>query len=434
MKLMRISFVASMIVAVLLVIGCQPPAASATSSLGNLSGSNPGVPDNVQQPSSQQQQPQPTAQPTSTPVATATVEFGGSTEISGTAGAVQVTFVIDQPQFVNILARSNDGTTNPRIYLYTASERLLTFSDDYTARRDDLNDIDALIEDAFLIPGSYSIRVETAGGDGKVTVGIEPATGGVLGLGQLTTIRAEITAGNRYYHPMPFSAGELISIMAISESDTFDPRLSLRSPEGVQLTKNDDTDSFDIVLDVTDAKIENFVIPATGTYRLEVRGFSTQDTGSVQLLVFRYGTLENATAPEVLSGSIMQRQRLDFPLQVSAGELISVTARAAGSQLDPQIALLDTDNVVVISNDDHGTNDTDIDTYDARFTNYITQSAGEYTLSLESVGGRGNYEVVIQRFGVLNPALVGDPIDVNAGVVVTPAPTPESTAEVTPGS
>ncbi|HEX2619196.1 MAG TPA: hypothetical protein VHL11_03585 [Phototrophicaceae bacterium] len=382
----------------------------------------------------QQQQPQPTAVPTATPVAQSTVDFGGSTEVNGAAGAVQVSFTVPETQFVDVLVRSVDGVTNPRIILYNDKDRLLSYSEDFTARRDDLNDIDALIEDTFLIPGTYKVRIETQGGDGNVNLTISTGKGGILGLGQMTTIRRDIAPNTRFSQPISLKKNELISIMAISESATFDPRLSLRGPDELQVAKNDDTDSFDALLDVTDAKIENFVAPVDGLYRAEVRGFSSQDTGTVQLLFFRYGTLEPvAEHPLVFTGKINQRERISFPLNLEAGELINVTAIAApNSQVDPQVALLDPDNVIVISNDDHAAKNEQIGRYDAQFSNYITQLSGTYTLDLESVGGRGAYQLTIVRAGKLNPGLVGDPIDVNAGVVVIPAPPAESTAEVTP--
>jgi hypothetical protein len=388
-----------------------------------------------------QQQPQPTPTPTTTPVATTTVEFGGSVEVNVAAGAAQVSFELTQTQFVNIIARSVDGDTNPRIYLYNAADRLIAFSDDYTARREDLNDYDALIEESFLIPGTYKVRIEGVGGTGQVSVSVEAGTGGVLGTGRMTIIRAQIAPGENFDQTLNLQQNELISLTVISESETLDPRIQLRNADDQLLAKNDDTDSFDVVLDVTDAKIENFVVPATGVYTARIRAFSSREFGTFLFIINRYGTLEPVTEEpqEVLTGDILSRGRLTFPLELQAGEVVSVTAKAAGSQLDPQITLLDPDNVIVISNDDHNTNAPDLAQYDSSFTNYIVQMDGTYTLNLESISGRGGYEITITRHGKLNPQNIGAPVDTSANrrfLPPTPAPTvqPETTAEATPAS
>lgn len=450
LQLFRSCLVAGILGLALLAAACQPTASAPTASIINPSGnsvtttlttlqssvgsSNSNLPgqQSLQQPG---QQPQPTQPPTATPVQTLALDFNNSLEVNAAKGAVQVSFTLETAQFINIIARSVDGVTNPRIILFSASERLMAFSDDFIAARDDLNDVDAMIDDVFLIPGSYSVRVEGLGGDGRVNLSTEPAQGGVLGTGQMTTLTREIGAGQSYVLPLTLSQNELVSIMAISSSATLDPRLRLRNPAGELIARNDDSDSFDPILDVTDSKIEYLVVPATDTYELEVRGFSKTDAGVFTLVIFRYGTLEPVAEPQqVLTGIIRQRQRLSFPLELAAGEVISVTARAARSQIDPLAALLDPDKIIVVSNDDHNTQATDVTQFDARFTGYVTQTSGTYTLDLESVSGRGAYEVVIRRAGKVNPDQVGAPIDPDAGGIVTPAPSPEATAEVTPGS
>lgn len=390
--------------------------------------------------SQQPQQPQPTPQPTTTPASTASIEFASSIEVETSGGAAQVSFSIETTRFVNIIARSVDGVTNPRIFLYNARERLLTFSDDYTARRDDLNDQDAMIEEAMLIPGTYLVRIEGLGGDGKVSLSTEAGTGGVLGLGRMTIFRAQIGTGQQFEQTLNLQQNELISLTAISESETLDPRIQIIDAEGRLLIRNDDADSFDVVLDSTDAKIEHFIVPTTGTYTARIRAFSANEFGAFLFIINRYGTLEPANEPQqVLTGDILARGRLIFPLEIEAGEVLSVTAKAANSQLDPQIALLDPEDVIVISNDDHGTNADDLAEYDARFANYITQTAGTYTLNFDSVSGRGGYELIISRSGRINPSSIGEPVDLTANRVVALPPrvqptTPESTAEATPAS
>jgi hypothetical protein len=379
--------------------------------------------------------------PTATPAVTAAVEFGSTTGVDTSNGAVQVSFNLAEPRMINIFARDVDGNADPRIFVYNANNRVLTFSDDHFTRRDDLGPLDAAVENALLLPGTYSIRVETAV-PGRVNLSIEEADGGALGMGNLTLIPATLPAGQRFLQQVQFNQNELVTITALSQSADFDTRLRLQTIAGDTLARNDDLESFDILPDVTDAQIASFVVPQTGDYQIEVRAFSANQTGEFILMIQRYGTLEPVgdEPQQVLTGDVLSRQRVDFPLNLQAGELVSVTAVAAGSQVDPQITLIDPDNVVVISNDDHGTNDQSISQFDARFSNYVVQTDGEYTLQLESISGRGAYQITIDRLGRVNPAVIGAAVDPEANEEA-PLPTdepqvvqPESSAEATPSS
>ncbi|MBC8100151.1 MAG: hypothetical protein H7Y11_11965 [Armatimonadetes bacterium] len=429
------------------LIACQPPAATTLSASATpvVVVANSGTQLVQQQPLQPQQQPTLTPlPPTPTPVFLAQVEFGASVDVDTTAGAAQVTFTVAEPQFVDIIARGIDGVTDPTMILYNERNHALTASDDYTARRDDLDPQDAMVGDAFLVAGVYSVRIESSGGDRQVRVSVEAGTGGALGAGQLTTIDAELSPDQRWQQTLTLAQNELISIMVLSKSPTFDPRITLRNAAGDRLAKNDDTDSADPVLDSTDAKLPPLIIPATGEYVFEVRGFSSQDAGGFQVIIQRYGVLQPVEeAPQVLTGDILSRGRLSFPLELQAGEVLNVTARAVNSLLDTQVALLDPDDVIVISNDDHGTKEVDLGRYDARFTTYVTQMDGTYTLDLESVSYRGAYQLVVERLGKIDRTLLSNPVDVTANEIVIGTPTAlpdvppvaaEQTPEVTPTS
>jgi predicted nucleic acid-binding Zn-ribbon protein len=389
-----------------------------------------------------QLQSTPTVQPpTATPAVTAAVEFGSTTGVDTSTGAVQVSFNLAEPRMINIFALDVDGNADPRIFVFNANNRLLTFSDDHFTRRDDLGPLDSAVENALLLPGTYSVRVETAS-PGRVNLSIEEGDGGALGMGQTTLIPGTLPAGQRFLQRVQFNANELVTITALSQTPDFDTRLRLENLAGEALARNDDLESFDILPDVTDAQISNFIVPETGEYQIEVRAFSANQTGEFILMIQRFGTLEPVAGEpqQVLTGEVLSRQRLDFPLTLQGGELVSVTAVGPGGQVDPQVTLIDPANIVVISNDDHGTNDESITQFDARFTNYVVQADGEYTLQLESVSGRGPYEITVDRLGRVNPESLGAPIDPAANEAA-PLPTeepqvvqPESSAEVTPES
>lgn len=387
---------------------------------------------------------QPTATlppPTPTAAVTAAVEFGSTTGVDTSTGAVQVSFSLSEPTIINVFARDVDGSADPRILMYNDRQRLLTLSDDHFTRRDDLGPLDAAIENALLLPGTYSVRVETAV-PGRVNLSIEAGDGGALGMGQITLIPASLSAGQRFLQRLQLNQNELITVTALSQTPDLDTRLRLQTVAGETLARNDDLETFDILPDVTDAQIASFVVPETGEYLIEVRAFSSNQTGDFILMIQRFGTLEPVSAEpqQVLTGEVLSRQRIDFPLALQAGELVTVTARAAGSQVDPQVTLIDPDNIVVISNDDHGTNEESLAQFDSRFANYVVQTDGDYTVQLESISGRGAYEITVDRVGRVNAQSIGTPVDPEANESA-PLPTeevtivqPESSAEVTPSS
>lgn len=389
-----------------------------------------------------QLQPTPTLPPPSpTPAVTAAVEFGSTTGVDTSTGAVEVSFTLSTARMVNIFARDVDGSADPRIILFNDRQRVLTFSDDHFSSRDDLGPLDSAVEDALLLPGTYSVRVETAA-PGRVNLAIEEGTGGALGTGQITLIPGSLPGEQRFLQRLQLNANELITITALGQTTDLDTRLRLQTPAGDTLARNDDIEGFDILPDVVDAQIANFIVPADGEYVIEVRAFSANQIGEFTLMIQRFGTLEPVSEEpqQVLTGEILSRQRVSFPLTLQAGELLTVTGRAAGSQVDPQIALIDPNNIIVISNDDHGTSDDTLPQFDSRFSNFVVQAAGEYTLELESVSGRGAYEITVTRAGRINTELIGSPVDPQANELVTLSSEqpetiqPESSAEVTPAS
>ncbi len=386
-------------------------------------------------------QMQPAQPPTPTPAVTAAVEFETTTGVDTSNGPVEVSFTLSTPRMVDIFARDVDGNADPQIMVFNDRQRLLTFSDDHFSQRDDLGPLDAAVENALLLPGTYSVRVETAA-PGRVNLSIEEGTGGALGTGQITLIPATMPAGQRFLQRVQLNANELVTITALSQTPDFDTRLRLQTTSTDTLARNDDIESFDILPEITDAQITNFVVPAADEYVIEVRAFSSNQGGDFILMIQRYGTLEAVAdeAEQMLTGEILSRQRIDFPLSLQGGELVTITARAAGSTIDPQIVLIDADNIVVISNDDHSTDDESLSQFDARFTNFVVPADGEYILQLESYSGRGGYEILIERAGRINPEVIGRPIDPQSNEIA-PMPgeqpeviQPESSAEVTPSS
>ncbi|GAB4422768.1 MAG: hypothetical protein Kow0031_00860 [Anaerolineae bacterium] len=98
------------------------------------------------------------------------------------------------------------------------------------------------------------------------------ATSGQLESGQ--TVERDLTAGEQ--HTWTFSAPEDTFVTVRMESDTLDTYLSLYNSEGELLYVNDD-------FFAKQAAITNFIVPATGDYRIVGRAYSPEEEGSYRM-------------------------------------------------------------------------------------------------------------------------------------------------------
>lgn len=367
------------------------------------------------------------------------ITIGGSVSVSalieGLEGATPLTLVIEEPTIVSLLATSIDGT-NPVFLVLDQYNRAVFTVDDNPSSPLASNEYDAALDDTLLIPGTYTIYVGRNGmdGSGNIDFSVFPGSEGIIGIGSFQLIDAAIDAGQRYVLPLNLNEGELISLAAMGLSEEFDLRLNLRNPEGESVAINDDNETFDIFLTDLDPRIYQYRVPASGTYELTVRAFSSDQAGAFKVVIQRHGVLSGDPRVEVITGVSENRARNAFPIEFSAGEIVRITVRALNASLDPELELLTPDNIFIASNDDHGTEDTDLGRFDARIDSIVIEEAGVYELDVNSVSGRGEFEVTIERLGVFAAAEF-PPVDASAAMVRTPAPTvePEATAEPTSG-
>jgi hypothetical protein len=254
----------------------------------------------------------------------------------------------------------------------------------------------------------------------------------VIGVGEFQFIPVTLGANERYEQPIELQEGALVSFGALSHSAEFDLRLNLRSADGTVLARNDDNETFDIFLSDFDPRIYQFRAPASGEYLISVRAFNADQTGEFDLVIQHHGVLTGETRTEVLTGESAARARNVFNVDFEAGEIVRITARALNASLDPEIDLLTPDSIFVATNDDHGSDATDIGRFDARIEQIVIEQSGTYELDVNSVSGSGPFEVVIERQGRFTEGGF-TPVPEGTGIILTPAPTivPEVTAEPT---
>jgi predicted nucleic acid-binding Zn-ribbon protein len=351
----------------------------------------------------------------------------------GPEGAVTVTLTVAEAAPVTLAATATDET-DPVFLVRDSFGRDLVTINDNPASEAAVGELDAVLDNTLLIPGEYTILVgrNSPAGSGTVTFSVTPGQSGVIGVGEFQFIPVTLGANERYEQPIQLQEGALVSLGAMSHRADFDLRLVLRGPDGTALARNDDNETFDIFLSDFDPRIYQFRAPASGEYMLVVRSFNADQSGEFDLVIQHHGVLSGESTSEVLTGESAARARNVFNVPFEAGEIVRITARALNASLDPEIDLLTPDLIFVATNDDHGTEATDLGRFDARIEQIVIEQSGTYELDINSVSGSGPFEVVIERQGRFTEGGF-TPVPAGTGTIVTPAPTivPEVTAEPT---
>lgn len=364
------------------------------------------------------------------------ITVGGTLSVvvmgEGPDAAVPVTLELAEPAVVTLLATSSDGTDPVFLARDNYGRDLITINDN-PASAVVVNPLDAALDNTLLIAGKYTFLVGRNGpdGGGAIDFSVFPGTEGVIGIGQIQLIDGAIGVNERFQQPIDLQEGELVSLAAIGLGTDFDLRMNLRNDAtDERIAANDDNETFDIFLTDLDPRIYQFRVPATGTYSVFVRAFSANQSGEFKLVVQRHGILSGEPSVDVITGESENRARNVFAVDFQAGEIVRITARATNDSLDPEIDLLTPNSIFIASNDDHGTEATDLGRFDARIERIVIEESGTYELDINSVSGRGGFEVEIERLGVFTRADF-PPVPEGTSLVVTPEPTivPEVTAE-----
>lgn len=221
------------------------------------------------------------------------------TKVALVAGGVRLVYSADGAQTVTIVARSLEaaGKIDPTLTVLDASNHQLPngFNDDHHAARLNLSERDAMIENLALpAAGAYTIWLNSFNGvdTGAVEVTVEasnPFAETVKQDGDTLVIQAVLPAGQIYRHTFDGALGEVLVITVRDTSGTLDPLVTLGDSAGAVLAQNDDhADTANTDLDTLDAKIDGVVLPAAGTYTVEVSDFLGA-AGTFELRITRRG-------------------------------------------------------------------------------------------------------------------------------------------------
>lgn len=129
------------------------------------------------------------------------------------------------------------------------------------------------------LDGVYTVRVDSFNGvsEGAVRVSLrvvaDPFAQQIETTGDTTRIALTLPAQAVYQRRLSLEAGAQVTITARDTAGTLDPLLRLRDAQGDIVAQNDDHATGDPSLNVLDAQITAWTVPAGGDYTLEVLDF-----------------------------------------------------------------------------------------------------------------------------------------------------------------
>jgi hypothetical protein len=201
-----------------------------------------------------------------------------------------VTVVVDAPAIltldnatagavITITARAVDGTqVDPVLWLVDSEARLLAYNHN-TLAADGLIDVAAAITNLVLpTAGLYTIYVDSFNGvsTGEVEVTIRETDRFniiVDETGSLHVMRLSLPEDSIFVYPITVQQGDIMTITVRDGNRQLDPYIRIVNSNGVPVMSNDDHTSADLSLNIFDARITDWQVPADDTYMLEVSDF-----------------------------------------------------------------------------------------------------------------------------------------------------------------
>jgi hypothetical protein len=153
-----------------------------------------------------------------------------------------------------------------------------------------------------------------------------------------------------------------------------------------RLAFNDDHPGLaDTELSANDAALMGLILSAPGVYTLRIHSFSGAQDGPVEVQV----QAEPAVGPCPLAAvlELLAQQVIVCTLDAEAGQRITLRARDLSGTLDPALALLAPDGMLVAQNDDHASDDLTLNVLDAQIADFPVTETGRYTLRVRDFSG-----------------------------------------------
>jgi|GEM_PF-1008216 len=172
-----------------------------------------------------------------------------------------------------------------------------------------------------------------------------------------------------------------------------------RIPDLRVYSLNDAGELNQILLDGDDAVTEPgfaelyFTVPADGSYAIEV---DVRLGGRYNISLFDEDSVQRIEEAEAFLFGQLTDDALQqyYTFEAEAGQLVTIVMIAEDTVLDPVLILEDADGNVIVSNDDHGTDDAFLANTDSLIESFEIPADGNYVITAMSFGSTtGAYEL-----------------------------------------
>jgi len=314
-------------------------------------------------------------------------------------------------QVVTITVRATSSDLDPKVTLIAPNETIVAENDDHEDSDPSLTSFDSRIvgitlpqDGAYTVQitgfastgGPFEMTIEGTGGASSTPVAPATPVNNQTGA-QDEVFSDQIESGEGVAFSLPGSAGDVVTITAVSRSGDLDPQIYIYDSADNLVTSNDDHGTSDPRLSATDARVQNLILPATGEYSIEVFGYG-DTAGRFDLTISRVasGAPTGPGTEEVTTGKVQAGDTFSYIISAQQGDYVTIVARALTTGFDPQLTLLGPGGVILADNDDHSSLDNSLSRYDSRITNFIIPATGEYTIEVNGYrDSAGNFAVTV---------------------------------------
>ncbi|MEL7433555.1 MAG: PPC domain-containing protein [Chloroflexota bacterium] len=192
-------------------------------------------------------------------------------------------------------------------------------------------------------------------------------------------------------------APQIVTLSALATTNALDPVLWITDADNRLMAYNDNRDAEDM-----NPLIEHLYLAQAGEYTIYVDSFNGVTDGMAEVRVILsdpFAVQENSEADpsETLIGvTLPEDMTYAYTWSAQADTTYIITVRDTSGTLDPYLTLLDSENTVLATNDDHSTNDLTLNVLDAQLI-WQAPEDGDYTLTVHDfLGQTGEFELHIQ--------------------------------------
>ncbi|MDQ7027101.1 MAG: PPC domain-containing protein [Anaerolineae bacterium] len=288
---------------------------------------------------------------------------------------------------VRFTLEASDGNLDPVLTIFTANGDVLFRRDDTQGSRN--VETTLTFEEnglVYLVIGRFGYSLGSTSGDYELSIeriGVLSQQGTNLQYGIPITDTITNTQPQIYY-TFQANAGDILTIEMVRSSGTLDPMLQIVDSNRFLIVENDDADG-----DTRNSRIDNLVIPETGTYIIVATRYGEatgESVGSFVLIIgegANSGLGNNRQSPQVIflnqtiKAELTEEQfQRYYQFTAERDQIVTITMERARfpGQLDAYLILTNAGYQPLIENDDGGSGT------NARIASFRIPATGQYNI------------------------------------------------------